>query len=72
MTPAQMDRKIDEHFGYEAADNIDGVLSTLTPDVIHDIVGWPAGPARGRGNAKGFYEALFADLASHHARLSRP
>ena len=63
LSPAQMDRKIDEHFGYEAADNVDGVLSTLTPDVIHDIVGWPAGPVKGRGKARSFYDALFADLA---------
>ena len=44
LTAQQMDRAIDEHFGYEAADDIDGVISTLAPDVVHDIVGWPAGP----------------------------
>jgi hypothetical protein len=63
LTAAQMDRKIDEHFGFEAADNVEGVLSTLTPEVIHDIVGWPTGPTRGRENARPFYNALFADLA---------
>lgn len=60
---AEMDRKMDEHFGYEARDDVAGVLSTLAPDVIHDIVGWPAGPTQGRDNARPFYEALFADLA---------
>lgn len=68
LTPAQMDRKIDEHFGFEAADDVKGVLSTLAPDVEHDIVGWPAGPTRGRENARPFYEALFADLADGRAR----
>jgi predicted ester cyclase len=63
LTRAQMDAKIDEHFGFEAADNIAGVLATLTPDVEHDIVGWPGGPAHGRMGARAFYEALFADLA---------
>ena len=63
MTPAEMDRKIDEHFGFEARDDVAGVLSTLAPDVEHDIVGWPAGPTTGRENARPFYEALFADLA---------
>jgi hypothetical protein len=58
-----MDRKIDEHFGFEARDDIDGVLATLTPDVEHDVVGWPTGPARGRDGARPFYEALFADLS---------
>ena len=48
LTREQMDRKLDEHFGFEAADDVEGVLSTLTEDVEHDIVGWPAGPSHGR------------------------
>jgi hypothetical protein len=63
ITREAMDRKIDEHFGFEARDDIDGVLATLTPDVEHDVVGWPTGPARGRDGARPFYEALFADLS---------
>ena len=59
----EMDRKMDEHFGFEARDDVAGVLSTLAGDVTHDIVGWPAGPTYGRDNARPFYEALFADLA---------
>lgn len=63
LTPEQMDRAMDEHFGYEAADDIDGVVSTLAADVVHDIVGWPGGPTFGPDNARPFYEQLFADLA---------
>lgn len=63
LTPAQMDRKIDEHFGFEATDNVEGVLATLAPDAVHDIVGWPTGPTHGRDNARPFYETMFADLA---------
>jgi steroid delta-isomerase-like uncharacterized protein len=63
MTPEQMDRKIDEHFGFEAEDDVDGVLATLAPDVVHDIVGWPTGPTHGRAAARTFYEAMFTDLA---------
>ena len=62
LTKEQMDRMIDEHFGYEAKDDVEGVLSTLAPDVEHDIVGSPAGPTYGRENARAFYEGLFADL----------
>jgi hypothetical protein len=58
-----MDRKLDEHFGYEANDDVEGVLRTLTHDVDHDIVGSPTGPTRGREAARGFYEQLFADLS---------
>ena len=63
MTPQQMDRKIDEHFHFEASDNVEGVLATLAADAVHDIVGYPTGPTRGRENARGFYQQMFADLA---------
>jgi predicted ester cyclase len=68
LTRAQMDAKIDEHFGFEASDNVEGVLATLTPDVEHDIVGWPTGPTRGPDATRPFYEALFSDLSDGHVR----
>ena len=63
LSRQQMDQKIDEHFRFEARDDVAGVLTTLTADVEHDIVGWPAGPSHGREQARKFYEATFADLA---------
>jgi len=63
MTPDQMDRKLDEHFAFEARDDVEGVLGTLAEDVEHDIVGAPGGPGRSREEARAFYESLFADLA---------
>jgi predicted ester cyclase len=63
LTPEQMDRKIEEHFGFEAKDDVEGVLATLAPDATHDIVGYPTGPTHGREAARGFYEQMFADLA---------
>ncbi|TVQ50237.1 MAG: ketosteroid isomerase [Gammaproteobacteria bacterium] len=63
LTTQQMDQAMDRHFGFEAADDIEGVLSTLTGDVIHDVVGSPAGPTLGPEGARGFYQQLFADLA---------
>jgi uncharacterized protein len=71
LTPAHMDAKLDEHFGFEAADDVEGVLATLTEEVEHDIVGWPSGPAFGRNGARDFYEALFADLADGQVRSTR-
>ena len=63
LTRTQMDRKIDEHFGFEARDDVEGVLATLSPDVEHDIVGSPSGPTYGHEGARPFYESLFADLS---------
>ncbi len=63
LTPADMDRIMDEHFSFEASDNVEGVLATLSEAAEHDIVGWPGGPTQGREAARSFYETLFADLA---------
>jgi hypothetical protein len=71
LTPEQMDRKMDEHFGFEARDDIAGVLATLTEDAEHDIVGWPTGPTLGREAARPFYEALFGDLSDGQVRCLR-
>ena len=71
LTREDMDRFIDEHFAYEAADNIEGVVATLAPDATHDIVGWPSGPTYGRDNARPFYQALFADLTNTKATTTK-
>lgn len=71
LTQEQMDQKLDEHFGYEASDDIEGVVRTLDEDVEHDVVGWPNGPCRGREQARAFYEATFPDLADGRVRSLR-
>ena len=68
LTPLEMDQKVDEHFSFEASDDIDGVLATLAPDAEHDVVGWPTGPSHGRANARAFYEQMFADLAESRVK----
>lgn len=54
-----MDRLLEQHFAFEAADDIEGVLSTFTDDVEHDVVGFPPGPQRGKDAVQAFYEQLF-------------
>jgi ketosteroid isomerase-like protein len=69
---AAYDRLIDRHFRFEAEDDVEGVLGTMTEDVEHEIVGAPGGPLRGREAARGFYRALFADLSGEKVtRLRR-
>ena len=62
LTREQMDRKMDEHFGFEANDDVEGVLATLAADVEHDIVGLPTGPTRGREGARRFCLAIAANV----------
>lgn len=63
MTPAEIDRLIDEHFRFEATDDIDGVVASLTADATHQVIPSPVGPIRGRAAARDFYARLFAALA---------
>lgn len=71
LTREQMDRKLDEHFGFEQSDNVEGVLATLTDDVEHDVVGYPTGPVNGRDSVRPFYENMFADLSDGQVRSLR-
>lgn len=63
LTRADMDRKLDQHFAFEANDDVEGVMTTLSADVEHDIVGSPGGPT-GRDGARDFYVGLFKDLSA--------
>lgn len=71
LTTQQMDAKMDEHFAFEGADDVEGVLATLTDDAEHDIVGWPFGPTQGREGARRFYETMFVDLSDSEVRSVR-
>jgi predicted ester cyclase len=71
LSRAQMDSRMDEHFAFEAKDDVEGVLATLGDDAEHDIVGWPGGPTRGREAPRGFYETLFSDLADGRVETLR-
>lgn len=71
LSPAQMDSKIDEHFAFEARDDVEGVLATLAADAEHDVVGWPFGPSRGREGARPFYVTMFADLSESKVETLR-
>jgi predicted ester cyclase len=71
FTPQQMDQKMDEHFSYEANDDVAGVLATLAPRATHDVVGYPTGPTQDPATIRAFYENMFADLAESRVRPLR-
>lgn len=62
MTRQQMDELINQHFGYEAADDVDGVLSSLSDEVRHEVVPSPMGEQTDKAGIREFYRMLFADL----------
>ncbi len=62
MTRTEMDQLINQHFGYEASDDVEGVLSSLAPEVRHEVVPSPMGSQTDRDRIRQFYKMLFADL----------
>jgi ketosteroid isomerase-like protein len=62
MTREQMDQLVNDHFGYEAADDIDGVMGTLTEDAEHEVIPSPVGALSDRDKQRAYYEMLFSDL----------
>jgi steroid delta-isomerase-like uncharacterized protein len=62
MTPAEMNKLIEQHLVAEMAGDPEGSVAMYTDDVIHDVVGAPDGPLHGPDAAKGFYEFLTANF----------
>ncbi len=62
LTRDEMDRIVDQHFAFEAADDVDGVLGSLAEGAEHEVIPSPLGKLRDRGRIRAFYETLFRDL----------
>lgn len=62
MTPAEMDRLVDEHFGFEATDDVDGVMATLSADARHEVIPSPVGELTEPAQMRSYYEMLFNDV----------
>ena len=62
MTREDMDKVIMDHLDFEAKDDVEGVLSTLTDDVVHDVIGLPWGTLQGLEGARKNYEFFFPNM----------
>ena len=52
MTREQMDEVVNDHFGFEATDDIDGVMGTLTDDAEHEVIPSPVGALNDRAQMR--------------------
>jgi steroid delta-isomerase-like uncharacterized protein len=59
---ATMDRLIEEHIAAESRGDSAGSVAMYTDDVVHDVVGFPKGPAHGKGEAQEFYKHLIENI----------
>ncbi len=62
MTREQMDALVNEHFGFEASDDVDGVMGTLDDDAEHEVIPSPVGVLRDPEKQRSYYEMLFGCL----------
>lgn len=62
MKSDEMDQLIARHLEAEAAGDAAGAVAVFTEDVVHDVVGFPDGPVRGKENAKAFYDMLVREI----------
>jgi ketosteroid isomerase-like protein len=62
MTREAMDELVNEHFGFEATDDVDGVMGTLDGDAEHEVIPSPVGALRDPAKQRAYYEMLFSAI----------
>ena len=62
-----VDRLLEDHFRREAEGDVPGTLATFTDDVVHDVVGDPAGELQGPAAVGKRYGELFANVKGERA-----
>ena len=62
MTKEQMDELVNEHFGFEASDNVDGVMGTLDDEAEHEVIPSPVGALHDPAQMRAYYEMLFNSI----------
>src|ERR1700682_6128684 len=67
LTPETMDLILEDHFRREADGDVEGTLRTFTDDVVHDVVGDPAGELHGPAAVGQRYGYLFSNVKGEHA-----
>lgn len=61
-TREQMDELINRHFGFEADDDVDGVMSTLGDSAEHEVIPSPVGRLDDPAQQRAYYEMLFGAI----------
>jgi ketosteroid isomerase-like protein len=62
MAREQMDALVDQHFRFEATDDVDGVMSTLQEGAEHEVIPSPVGALDDPAEQRAYYELLFGSI----------
>jgi len=61
-TREEMDDLVNRHFGFEASDDVDGVMSTLGEGAEHEVIPSPVGAIDDPVEQRAYYELLFSSI----------
>ena len=53
---------VNRHFGFEACDDVDGVMSTLAECAEHEVIPSPVGSLADPAEQRAYYELLFSSI----------
>jgi ketosteroid isomerase-like protein len=62
LTHSQMDQLVNDHFRFEAADDVDGVLGTLSEEAEHEAIPSPMRALTDTAEIRTYYEMLFSNV----------
>ncbi len=62
LTREDMDAAVNAHFGYEATDDLDGVMASLADKIEHEVIPSPAGVQHDKEGVRALYAAMFDSL----------
>ena len=72
LSHAEMDKVVDDHFRYEATDDIDGVMATFAAgEVTHEIIPSPVGILHERQQMADYYRMLYSCAKGDRATTIR-
>ena len=66
MQRQQMLTLVERHLKAEGAGDVDGAVAVYTDDIVHDAVGFPGSPMKGKDAARAFYQHLTANFRTEH------
>jgi ketosteroid isomerase-like protein len=71
VTHEEMDDLVNRHFGFEATDDVDGVMSTLADGAEHEVIPSPVGAIDDPAEQRAYYELLFSSITGESVERIR-
>lgn len=71
LTREQMDDLVNEHFRFEATDDVEGVMGTLDDSAEHEVIPSPVGVLNDPGEQRAYYEMLFRSIKAERVEPLR-